>query len=169
MLTGCIISYDDYPLIKKCVESIIDQVDRLIIVDGRYRDFPGSSMTSTGDTKEYLNEINGGKVQVIYAGNLTEVDKRNIYLEQVSDGDIILNLDADEVLVGNIKPLEKDFGIVEFYINKHRDVRASRFFKYREGMRYRLVHFTLYYNNKQVNKLKKVINNDFSFEHIEAK
>ena len=70
MLTGCIISYNDYPLIKKCVESIIDQVDRLIIVDGRYRDFPGSSMTSTGDTKEYLNEINGGKVQVIYAGNL---------------------------------------------------------------------------------------------------
>ena len=33
-------------------------------------------------------------------------------------------------------------------------------------MEYRHVHYTLYYNDRQVNSLKKVIDDDFTFEDV---
>jgi hypothetical protein len=165
MLVGCIITYNDFPLVKECVDSIIGIVDRLIIVDGKYRDYPGEDLCSTGDTLKYLKELKGA--EVIYAAGLTEVEKRNVYLEELKDGDICLNLDADEALVGKFTKLDSDFGIVELYDRKnHKQDRATRLFRFRKGMEYRNVHYTLYYDDRQINSLKKVINPQFSFEHI---
>jgi hypothetical protein len=166
MIYGCVITYNDMPLIKDTVESITGKVDRIIVVDGRYRDFPEDSEYSTDGTLEYLSEVSN--VRVIFKSGVDEVEKRNTYLEQVSDGDIILNLDADEVLVGEVKSLNADFGIIDLHDGhcRHIQKRATRFFKYYEGMEYRHVHYTLYYNDRQVNSLKKVIDDDFTFEDV---
>ncbi len=166
MLIGCIITYNDWPLIKNCVESIVDKVDSLVIIDGRYKDFPGKDWDSTDGTLEYICGID--KADVISTIGYSELDKRNRYLEELSDGDIVLNLDADEVLVGEIPTLEADFGIIKLHdgYSKHIQDRATRFFKYREGMRYKNVHYTLYWHGKMINNLKKVIDSKFSFEEI---
>jgi hypothetical protein len=153
------------PLIKDCIESLYDKVDRIVAVDGRYLDFPGTCDWSTDGTLEYLKSLD--RVQVIIA-TASEVDKRNRYLEELLDGDIVLNLDSDEILKGNIPELETDFGIIDLADghSKHVQDRATRFFKYRTGMEYKNVHYTLYYNGRQINNLKKVISPDFSSQKI---
>lgn len=165
MLVGCIITYNDMPLIKECVESL--NVDRLIVVDGRYKDFPGDNPYSTDGTLEYLYSKGA---EVINAANLAEVDKRNIYLKDLKDGDTVINLDADEVLKGKFYIPSADFGIIDLIDghSRHRQVRGSRVFKYREGMEYKLVHFTLYWQDRQVNNLKKVVNTQFSSEPLKG-
>jgi hypothetical protein len=167
-LVGCLISYNDMPLIKACVESLTSKVDKIICVDGKYTDFPGDCFYSTDGTLDYLKTI--PKVEIVLASEMTEVEKRNAYLTKCNDGDIVLNLDTDEVLVGEIPPLTSDFGIIDLldgHCNKIQK-RATRFFKYREGMKYFNTHCTLYYQDKIVNKLHEVVNNDFSFEYIKG-
>jgi len=165
MLIGCINCYNDMPLIVQCIESIYSQVDRIIVVDGSYIDFPGSG-SSTDGTIEFLDSIE--KVQLITTIGLSEIQKRNKYLEPLSDGDIVINLDSDEVLVGNIPTLDCDFAIIDLKDghSKHIQRRATRFFKFRIGMHYENVHYTLYWNGKIINKLHQVINKDFTFEYI---
>ncbi len=165
MLIGCVICYNDFPLIKECIESLISKVDKLIVVDGRYKDFPGQGWESTDGTLEYLSGLN---IDLISSYNADELGKRNTYLEQLSDGDIVLNLDSDEVLVGNIPELKSDFGIVKLHdghCGKVQD-RATRFFKFRQGIEYQNVHYTLYWQGKLINKLHKVVNPEFSYEYI---
>ena len=168
MEIGCIICYNDMPLIKDCIESIYDKVDYIIAVDGRYRDYPGQGWKSTDGTLEYLCSLD--KLEVISTAGYSEVDKRNRYLENLTDGDIVLNLDSDEVLVGSIPELKSDFGILGLW-DGHCDKkkkRATRFFRYRDGMRYENTHCTLYYQGRIVNKLHEVVNKDFSFEYIKG-
>ena len=156
------------PFVKDCVESIVDKVDRLVIVDGRYKDFPGDSWDSTDGTLEYILSID--KADVISTLGYSELDKRNRYLEELSDGDIVLNLDADEVLVGKIPMFEAQFGIIDLIDNQcaRKQQRATRLFRFREGMRYENVHYTLYWQGKMINSLKKIVNPDFSFESIKG-
>lgn len=165
MIVCCIITYNDFPLIKETIESIYDKVDKIICVDGSYIDFPGSG-SSTDGTIEYLDSLD--KIELIATIGLSEVQKRNKYLEDLSDGDTVLNLDSDEVLIGNIPPLNSDFGIIDLHDghSKHIQKRATRFFKYRDGMIYNNTHCTLYWQGKIINKLHEVINKDFSFEFI---
>ena len=77
-------------------------------------------------------------------------------------------MDADEVLVGKIPELKTDFGIIDLHdgCSKHIQQRATRLFKYREGIEYRYCHYTLYYKDEIINKLQKVINPGFTFENI---
>jgi glycosyltransferase involved in cell wall biosynthesis len=164
-LVGCVITYNDMPLIAECINSLIGKVDRIIVIDGRYRDFPGQGWDSTDGTLEYLSSLD---IDLISSVNADEVGKRNSYLDQLSDGDICLNLDSDEILKGSIPELTADFGIIDLADghSKHVQKRATRFFKYRDGMKYANVHYTLYYNNRQINTLKRVINPEFSTRDI---
>ena len=136
MLIGTIITYNDWPLIKDCVESIIDKVDKIIAVDGAYDDFPCDINYSTDGTLEYLDSLD--KIELIIAPGLAEVAKRNKYLEPLADGDTVLNIDADEVLIGEIPELTADIGIIQIGEegDRRRHRRTNRFFKYREGLHY---------------------------------
>ena len=166
MLVGTIITYNDWPLIKDCVESIIGKVDKIIAVDGAYDDFPCDINYSTDGTLEYLDNLD--KVELIIAPGLAEVAKRNKYLEPLADNDIVLNIDADEVLIGDIPELKTDFGIIDWHDghSKHIQRRVTKIFKYRSGMKYEHCHYTLYWNGIIVNKLHEVINKDFTSEYI---
>jgi hypothetical protein len=156
------------PLITDCINSIIGKVDKIVCVDGSYKDWPIESDFSTDGTLEYLESID--KVELIKLAGVDEVAKRNTYLLPLNDGDTVLNLDSDEVLIGELPELKTDFGILKLHDGHGQQVqpRATRFFKYREGMRYNLVHYTLYYKGIQLNNLKKVLSPDFSFEVMEG-
>jgi len=166
MIAGCIITYRDWPLIKDCVESLKDKVDKIIVVDGRYKDFNSDFDYSDEETIKYLLSIKN--LRLIFGDITDEVTKRNRYLSQLSDGDIVLNLDSDEVLIGELPELKSDFGILDLVdgYGRHVQKRATRFFRYRKGMEYKYCHYTLYWQDKIINKLQKVINPDFSFENI---
>lgn len=164
MIVACIITYNDYPLIKSCIESVVNKVDRIIAVDGKYADFSGDLWDSTDGTLEYLCSID--KADVISTINYSELDKRNAYLNELNEGDICLNLDADEVLIGDIPKLHTDIGLIDIHdaYSKQVQTRASRLFRYKKGLEYKNVHYTLYYKDRIVNTIKKILHPDFSFE-----
>ena len=136
MLVATIVTYNDWPLIKDCIESIYNKVDRIIAIDGKYMDFPGISNISTDGTLEYLSGLS--KIETVIATNLDEVAKRNLYLSFLNEGDTLLNIDTDEVLTGNIPKLESDIGIIMIgeQGDRKRHLRSIRFFKYRQGLHY---------------------------------
>ncbi|MBM3283302.1 hypothetical protein FJY90_03520 [Candidatus Gottesmanbacteria bacterium] len=136
MLVATIVTYNDMPLVKDCIESIYDKVNRIIAIDGKYIDFPGDSNISTDGTLEYLSGLN--KVETVIVTNLDEVAKRNLYLGFLDEGDICFNIDTDEVLIGNIPKLDTDIGIIMIgeQGDRKRHLRSIRFFKYRKGLHY---------------------------------
>lgn len=135
MLIATIVSYNDWPLIKDCIDSVINKVDKIIIIDGKYRDFPSECWDSTDGTLEYLLGLN---IDLISSLNADEVGKRNSYLDQLSDGDICLNIDTDEVLMGEIPELTADIGIIQIGEegDRRRHRRTNRYFRYRTGLHY---------------------------------
>lgn len=135
MIIATITTYNDMPLIKDCIESVIDKVDNIIAVDGKYRDFPGLNWESTDGTLEYLDGLN---IDVISSLNADEVGKRNSYLDKLPEGNICLNIDADEVLITDLPKLTADIGIIHIGENgdRRRHRRSNRFFRYRKGLHY---------------------------------
>jgi len=141
MIVAAIITYNDIPILEKCIDSIYNKVDRIIVIDGKYKDFPGESPYSTDGTLEYvdwLSRMEEGKISLIKAKDYLEVDKRNLYFKFLNNGDTFLNLDADEILTGNIPKLDTDIGIIMIGERNQtkRHLRTIRFFIYRKGLHY---------------------------------
>ena len=136
MLIATITTYNDMPLIKDCIESVWDKVDKIVVVDGKFRDFPGTKKISTDGTIGYLSQIE--KVEIMLTTDLTEIEKRNTYLSFLDDGDICLNIDTDEVLITGLPELKSDIGIIQIgeQGDRQRHRRSNRFFKFREGLHY---------------------------------
>lgn len=143
MLVATVITYNDIETIETCIDSVKDKVDRIVIIDGKYRDFPGRYDFSTDGTIEYISRVAGDyKLTFRSIARFDEVTKRNMYFQYISDGDVVLNLDADEVLTGNIPKLEADIGIIQVGEcgDRRRHRRTNRFFRYRNGLHYRGKH-----------------------------
>jgi len=144
-LRAVLITYNDWPTVEKCIESVYDLVDEIIAVDGKYSDFAQmyDSDFSADGTLEYLKNVD--KVRIIYAANLLEVDKRNRYLEGLKEGDWVLHLDADEVWEGPCEIPLADMGISQLVQLRsgHMDGKRIRLFRYIEGLRYCDKHYWL--------------------------
>ncbi len=136
------ITYNDIETIQESIESVESKVDRIVVIDGKFRDFPGESWDSNDGTLEYLSGLN---IDLISSLNADEVGKRNSYLDQLSDGDICLNLDADEVLVGDIPELDTDIGLIDIfeYNDRRRHRRYNRFFRFRDGVHFHGKHYLM--------------------------
>ena len=157
MIVACYITFNDIETIQTSIESIYNQVDRIVVVDGRFTDFDWPADHSTDGTIEYLQTL--AKVELSLAQPTTEPQKRSQYLTPLHDGDTVLNLDGDEELVGQLLPLETDVcGIRIFDRNDHNGkLRYCRHFIYREGMHYDKKHYLLKdAQGKLVASLKRV-------------
>lgn len=142
---ACVITYNDWPLIKDCVQSLEGKVDRYVFVDGRYIDFEGPMPYSTDGTLDYLLDFETEHKEItdVYvASGFYEPDKRNVYFLSLKDGDICLNIDADEILVNDPVNLEADIGIIRIGEDgdRRRHRRTIRYFRYSNGMRYYKQH-----------------------------
>ena len=166
MITVCIVTYNDMPLIRKCIQSIYKQVDRIIAIDGRYMDFPDIEWYSTDGTIEYLKSLN--KIDLRFGAKLFEADKRNLYLDGLKNGQTVLMLDADEEIKGTLREPKADIGIVKFFEPYDRIGQkfATRLFRYRDGMKYSGVHFILTVDNKLFNKRNRA-ENGFTQENVD--
>ena len=142
-VVAAIITYDDYPLLRDCIESVIDRVDRIVVIDGKYRDFPGKYKCSSDGTLEYLARVQrDNKITLRFVSDVDEVAKRNIYFQYLRDGDICLNIDADEVLNSPLPRFDTDISLVRIGEDgdRRRHRRTNRLFRYRPGLHYRGKH-----------------------------
>jgi hypothetical protein len=143
-LYGVLITYNDWPFIQRAVESIYNRVDRIIAVDGRFKDFPliGDSDFSTDGTREYLLSLE--KVQLACVSGVGEIEKRNFYL--VGDvGDWYLHLDADEEWKGLVKP-PKDADMLIHWLQREKPIqhmKRVRLFRHVPGLHYEGKHYWL--------------------------
>ncbi len=150
MKIATIITYNDIETIKECIESIEDKVDRIIAIDGKFLDFPGEHEISTDGTLTVL--MDHPKINTFMINGMSEVAKRNYPFNFVKDGDLILSIDADEILEGEIPDLETDIGLIDIFEfgDRRRHRRYNRFFRYRDGLHYSGKHYLILDKDKQV-------------------
>lgn len=101
MLIGCVAAYEEEALLPGCLQSLGRQVERLVVVDGAYADFPHEAPWSRDATRAIAEAFGA---EWIGCGGLAwrdEVEKRNAYLVGEA-GDWYVVLDADERMVGSL-------------------------------------------------------------------
>jgi PAS domain-containing protein len=99
--------YNAYETIWECLESLIDIVDRIVILDGRWIGFEGESLTSNDGTSLEIEEFmvmckQQAEVDIDYFVATKEnhqYEARNFLLDQVPVGDWFLIIDSDEKII----------------------------------------------------------------------
>lgn len=136
------VTFNDMPHIQRCVESVYDQVDRVLAIDGRFADFPDADDFSTDGTLAYLDSLDKATVHVAFG--ISEVDKRNLYLDG-EEGDWYLHLDTDEVWSGlQIRIPNAHAGLIENRRDSDgRYYDRLRLFRHVEGLHYEGLHYRL--------------------------
>jgi hypothetical protein len=116
---ACYVVYNDALLFELSLRSIIDYVEKVIVVDGAWKSFPyGEYPESTDGTKEIAEKICGDKLIWVDCKEEngkcvpweTEIEKRSEYLKYVPTGKWFLVIDSDEVILGEI---QREFEIIE--------------------------------------------------------
>lgn len=91
-----IIFFDDARGLQRCLSSIESHVDLIIAIDGRFKDFEEGYDISNDGSKEVVESFSNARYYCF--PNLTEIEKRNKYLEiaHAYRLDFLLVLDSDE-------------------------------------------------------------------------
>lgn len=108
---ACYIVYNEADKIEISLRSVIDYVDKIIIVDGAFADFPHNCPQSSDETKNIAERICKKKLIWIdcskengkYISWDLEAKKRNAYLQLVPIGAWLYIMDADTILTGDVK------------------------------------------------------------------
>jgi len=112
LVYACYIVYNSAKTLALSLRSIVPYVDKVIIVDGAFANYPHKYPQSTDGTKSIANRICKNKLIWIdcpktrkrtfkpWAG---QVAKRNAYLDLVPHGTFFYILDADTVVTGNVE------------------------------------------------------------------
>lgn len=140
-LIAVYIVWEDLPVLRKSIASALAVADRVVAVDGRFQDFPGTSWLSEDGTREYLAEEG---VELLDGPGLLEPDKRNLYLVG-KPGDQYLHLDADEVWHGE-RPVHEDGELLVVNCQRESDrkrYQRVRVFPHLDGLHYYAKHYWL--------------------------
>jgi len=89
---------DTLETVKRCIESLKDNVDHIFVIDGKFEYFEAERLLSTDEVREYLVSI--PNVILRDAPNLKENEKRQIYFDMCEeyDTEFLLMIDADEYI-----------------------------------------------------------------------
>ena len=101
MLIGVIITYQEARFITRSIKSLQPYCKRIIVVDGAYADYPRflPEHRSTDGTQEIARNL-GAEVIESDVPWKDQVVKRNVYINEAKNNDIIIHIDADEQWVG---------------------------------------------------------------------
>ena len=163
MLWACYIVYNDIDYIRASLSTIIHHVDHIILVDGRFAYYPGSSPVSTDGTLKVIKEF---KKKYPYRIKFVkgkvypdEPTKRNVYLDMVPENDWIWIIDGDEIPYGNLERVKpylatKNSLVVPIWFRHaflHRpEFVHMRFIRKKRGMKYDETHFTIFYKGQNI-------------------
>jgi hypothetical protein len=106
-LHALICVYNAHETIWDCLESLIDVVDRIVILDGRWIGFEGESVVSNDGTSIEIEEFiamckQQTEVDIEYFTASTEhhqYEARTFLLDQVPVGDWFFMIDSDEIII----------------------------------------------------------------------
>ncbi len=94
-----IVFFDDEKGLQRCLSSIQTYVDLIIAIDGRFKHFEDDHDLSTDNSRKVVELV----PNAVYHShpNLTEIDKRNKYLEIAGNKniDFLLVIDSDEYAI----------------------------------------------------------------------
>jgi hypothetical protein len=149
---GVVIVFNEEGMLPGCLDSLMGQVDHIVVVDGAYARFPHQVPWSTDATRE-IAWCYGAEWIPCPNGQPwpTQVEKRTAYLVG-QEGDWYLHLDADERLRG-VLPWPEDGLHYAFRINNRTgsEVWAPRLFQHRGHMRYQGSHNALWSDDRLIN------------------
>ncbi len=170
MITGAIICFNEARFIRGAIFSLQKYVDRILVVDGAYENFPHRDPRSTDGTIE-IAEKAGAEVIRNHTAWKSQIDKRNKYLELCGPGDQILHLDCDERLVCDKKiGLRFLKGHIAYRINvsdpPYKDNAWIRFFDWSENLRYKGAHNLLFRGDNLIKPEYCPILHGISVDHI---
>ncbi len=152
MLVGCVSGYNEIQFIKECLLLLRVVVDRIIYVDGAYKQYPTDSFASDDGSLEVAKSLADN---VIEAEDFwpDEINKRNEYLRYLEEGDICLVVDVDEFVEGTIpKILKCDDYLVKIVRPGVGEHWIYRLFRYRKQMYYWGAHNALCCDDKLLNE-----------------
>jgi glycosyltransferase involved in cell wall biosynthesis len=155
-LIAGIIAYNEELLLSQCLESIKDKVDKIVLVEGRIKTFPGDSVRSTDRTIEIAQDY-GCEIITQDKPWKNEAEMRNQYL--VGDnGDWYVLLDCDEKCMTplpkpNAYPADATaYAIKSWMISVNSFIWRPRIFKHVGKMEYRDIHDALFSNGRLISR-----------------
>lgn len=112
-IIACISIYRDAEFLRSSLDSFVNYVDVVCMIEGRYLDFPELPVDSTEriisetasrfDPRFYLTGGNPQKFIVYPVDPMKEVEKRDLFFKLVRPGGYLFVMDGDEVAVGDVK------------------------------------------------------------------
>jgi hypothetical protein len=110
-----IVFFDDEKGLQRCLSSIQSFVDLIIAIDGKFKYFEDDHDLSIDNSRKVV-ELFPNATYHCYP-NLTEIDKRNKYLEIAgTEGiDFLLVIDSDEYAVIDINEFSKNLAKIKEY------------------------------------------------------
>lgn len=162
MIIAVINTYNDKDHIEKTLQSVKGKVDKIVVVDGAYADFPHDVPYSTDGTldiaKKYADVLIECPNQKAWHD---EMVKRSAYLIG-NEGDWYLMIDADELFEGDLEPLrtskESDYFLPFTYEEDYgREGKQYRLFKHRAGLIYARNHYTLWIGTLNLSDMPKAL------------
>jgi hypothetical protein len=110
-----IIFFDDEKGLQRCLSSIQAYVDLIIAIDGKFQHFEDDHDISIDNSRKVVESFHNA-IYYCYP-NLTEIDKRNKYLEiaGTKEIDFLLVIDSDEYAAIDINELSKNLANIKEY------------------------------------------------------
>ncbi len=107
---ACYVVYNEADKIAISLHTIVEHVDKVIVVDGAFALRKHVNPESTDGTKEICQKVCGDKLIWVdcktqdgkYVTWETESEKRNVYLNLVPDGAWFYIIDADVIVTGDV-------------------------------------------------------------------
>lgn len=177
-LTACINVYHDAAKLRACLASLAGVADRVVVVDGRYADFPSYGADDQGASQDdtlAVARAAGATIVEAPCGKpwADEIVKRNAYMDACEAGDYLLVVDADERAEGTVDRealaarsdwMVGHYRIEQYELNrarKHGEEEAKtlgslwlhRLFAWREGIRYEGAHNIVHVGSTVINPL----------------
>lgn len=163
-VVGCMNVYMDEPLLRESLSVVRSLVDVLVVVDGRYAQFPDvwHGHASADGTLDLARQHADLVIESPGSPWPSEIAKRNAYLERCRVGDVVLVVDADEILEGDQPgaPSVLDRALAssrtDWLLDLYREEDARlrqpihRLFTYRSGLVYHGAHHAVHVDGSLV-------------------
>jgi hypothetical protein len=110
-----IVFFDDEKGLQRCLSSIHAYVDLIIAIDGKFKQFEDDHDLSIDNSREVVESFPNSTYHCY--SNLTEIEKRNKYLEIAGSKniDFLLVIDSDEYAIIDINEFSKNLAKIKEY------------------------------------------------------
>jgi hypothetical protein len=110
-----VVFFDDEKGLQRCLSSIQPYMDIIIAIDGKFKYFDDDHDLSIDNSRKVVESFSNAAYYRY--PNLTEIDKRNKYLEIAGSKniDFLLVIDSDEYAVINIKEFSRNLAKIKEY------------------------------------------------------